>query len=289
LEAVSEQLEAGLDEITDGLISWADPISHFASRCSGFRIGGLRRFFDTSFHYRIPVITGKAPKRKEPFVFDEVKYARGLCNRPVRAILTGPLTLAIHSQSDIKNFSKVSSRLALFADLLLEEIKALAKDGNPVIQIDEPSLLHHPEELPAVRKIYERFLKAAQPSKLILAASFLPKEAPIEILFDLPVGSVQLDVTPDLKGFLARIDRFRPLATLGLGVINARTTRVDLPDPLLNVLEPWLEKNLPETLYLTTSTGLEMVPRETAQNKLRALGRLKLDLAKRLSLPVIHG
>src|SRR5204863_694217 len=48
-EAINEQIEAGLDEITDGLISWQDPISHFCAKMNGFKITGLARYFDTNF------------------------------------------------------------------------------------------------------------------------------------------------------------------------------------------------------------------------------------------------
>src|SRR5688572_23029935 len=62
-EVVREQISAGLDEVTHGLITWQDPISHFCGNLGGVKIGGLTRFFDTNFYYRLPEITAK-PKFK---------------------------------------------------------------------------------------------------------------------------------------------------------------------------------------------------------------------------------
>jgi 5-methyltetrahydropteroyltriglutamate--homocysteine methyltransferase len=287
-EAVSEQVEAGLDEITDGLISWLDPVSQIVSKCAGLKTGGLRRYFGTSFHYRVPVFTGKS-RRKEPIILEEVRFAKSITPRPVRAVLTGPMTLGELSESETKLYGKTPARIQAFAEILEEEIAALVKEGTATIQIDEPSLLWHPEHLPLAKKIFERFLKAAQPSTLFLASSFMPPDPKIEILFEIPSSGVQIDLTQNTKERLAKIDRFRPLTNLGLGLINASNTRPDLLDPIINTVAPWLERNIPDNCYVTPSCGLELVPRDVAQAKLRAVVRLKMDLAKRLSLPVVHG
>ena len=51
--AISEQLKAGLEVITDGQIRWYDPISHIASRLENVKIAGLQRYFDTNFYFKI--------------------------------------------------------------------------------------------------------------------------------------------------------------------------------------------------------------------------------------------
>src|SRR5574337_1547113 len=62
--ALQEQLEAGLDLVTDGQIRWYDPISHLAGKLEGVRINGLLRFFDTNFYFRQPVIHTRSEERR---------------------------------------------------------------------------------------------------------------------------------------------------------------------------------------------------------------------------------
>ena len=94
--ALREQVEAGLDVVTDGLIRWNDPISHLAGKLSGVRMDGLLRFFDTNFYFRQPVVTSSL-SCSQPLIVDEFKFASSKSSRPVKAVLTGPYTLARHS------------------------------------------------------------------------------------------------------------------------------------------------------------------------------------------------
>src|SRR5437016_8998170 len=90
--ALREQIDAGLDLVTDGLIRWYDPISHLAGKLAGARINGLLRFFDTNCYFRQPVIEARL-ERNGPLVVEEFEFARRKTSRPLKAVLTGPLTL----------------------------------------------------------------------------------------------------------------------------------------------------------------------------------------------------
>src|SRR3989442_671265 len=96
-----EQNEAGIDAVTDGQISWYDSQSHIARRLTSIEIGGLVRYFDTNTYYRQPIVRG-AVAWKEPILGDEWKFAQANSKAPVKAILTGPLTLA--SLADDKHY-----------------------------------------------------------------------------------------------------------------------------------------------------------------------------------------
>src|SRR3972149_5063765 len=57
-EVIEEQVAAGLDLITDGLIRWQDDFSYTARALEGLRTTGLLRYFDTNTYFRQPVTTG---------------------------------------------------------------------------------------------------------------------------------------------------------------------------------------------------------------------------------------
>src|SRR2546428_3671897 len=90
--ALREQIDAGLDLVTDGQIRWYDPISHLAGKLEGVKINGLLRFFDTNFYFRQPVITAKL-QWKGPWIQEEFNFARKISKKTVKPILTGPYTL----------------------------------------------------------------------------------------------------------------------------------------------------------------------------------------------------
>src|SRR2546422_10543557 len=90
---LKEQNDAGIDVVTDGQISWYDSQSHIARRLASVEINGLARYFDTNTYYRQPVVHG-AIAWKEPILVDEWKFAQANSKAAVKAVLTGPLTLA---------------------------------------------------------------------------------------------------------------------------------------------------------------------------------------------------
>ncbi len=276
-EVVQEQVQAGMDEITDGLIHWQDPISHLCSKMTGFKITGIKRYFDTNFYFRLPVITSK-PKKKTPFLVDEFLYVRGLSTKNVRMVLPGPLTLALHTESTIKPFDKLAARIQFFTDVLADEISALVSKGASSIQIDEPSLLLYPAEFKWFEKAVTQFIKSVKPARLNLAFYFNSPLALLPQLLTLPVDSLNLDLTLDGKKIFEKLIQGNPAKDIGLGCVNARNTRMEAIDPLLNLINNWLDKATSDRCYLTPSCGLEFLPREQAFAKLKLLAKLKQEL-----------
>ncbi|MCB4756589.1 MAG: hypothetical protein LHV69_06105 [Elusimicrobia bacterium] len=276
-EIVREQIEAGLDEVTDGLVSWPDPISRLPSKLRGFKTGGLRRYFNANFYYRIPIIVSK-PKRKKPLLIDDYEFAQGISNKPLRVVLTGPLTLAVHSNSSMKSYSSVQKRLPLFCDILQEEIDGLIKAGAKLIQIDEPSLTTHPQHLPLVEKCLERFFGSFSQARLILAVSFGAIGSLIDALLYFPIHALNLDLTYDGKKLIDDLLKKKTRLIIGFGAINARTTRLEPVDPILKTLRQYIETHNPPLCYLTPSTGLEFLPRDIAFQKLKLLAKIKEEV-----------
>ena len=57
-EVIEQQVAAGLDIVTDGMIRWDDGQTYIARKLEGFEATGLLRYFDTNTYYRQPVATG---------------------------------------------------------------------------------------------------------------------------------------------------------------------------------------------------------------------------------------
>lgn len=289
--AISDQVRAGLDLITDGQIRWYDPISHLAGKLEGVEIKGLLRFFDTNTYFRQPVLTSK-PARQAPLVVSEFAFAsNALGHLPtpqekagrlaVKPVLTGPYTLAKFSLAQNGAFDRLEARAAAFAEALAAEVKALAEAGAEVIQVDEPAILKYPQDwsvfeqaLASLVRARREAEQAGRKARLALCVYFRDCLPLWEKLVNLPVDIVDLDFTynPKLAGAIAAAGSPKPL---GLGLIDGRNTRIEDAGAVAREVERLLPKIQGGRAYLSPSCGLEYLPRDRAYAKLELLGRVR--------------
>src|SRR5690625_6454169 len=84
-----------------------------------------------------PLITGDV-FWDQPVTVKESVYAQSLTDRPVKGMLTGPVTILNWSFAhDAVPGSTIMNQIAL---ALRQEIKALEENGIKIIQVDEPAL-----------------------------------------------------------------------------------------------------------------------------------------------------
>jgi 5-methyltetrahydropteroyltriglutamate--homocysteine methyltransferase len=271
--ALADQIDAGLDIVTDGEIRWYDPVSHLAGKLSGIRINGLLRFFDTNTYFRQPVVYGKV-ERKRALAVDEFLFARAKSPRPVKPVLTGPLTLAqlsVEQDGSAADFEKV---LEGYTKALASEVAELAAAGATLIQIDEPALLKHPSDLAHVERSLTSLAAAKGRAQLALALYFGDPAPIYDGLQALPVDILSLDFTYNPR--LAEVVATRGSSkTLALGLIDGRNTKLEDPNTVAQELERITRGLVPGRMYLTPSCGLEYLPRDRAQLKLKHLSTIR--------------
>jgi 5-methyltetrahydropteroyltriglutamate--homocysteine methyltransferase len=265
---LAEQAAAGVDWVTDGLVRWEDGQTYFADRLEGFRRGQLIRYFDTNTYYRQPVAI--APVRYAgPIAVEDFRFATAHSARPVRPVVTGPYTLA--ALSDDQHYKNREALAADLAAALNEELKALAAAGASQIQVDEPALVWHPADEPLVRRLLARLTQGV--GAPVWVALYLGAVTPlVERVAGWPVAGVWLDCVSDPQA-LGRLARHPPDGTvrLGLGVVDARNTRLESAADLVAALSSVAERVGVARLVATTSAGLEFLPRDRAREKLTRL------------------
>jgi len=271
--ALAEQTEAGLDLVTDGQIRWADPISHLAGKLAGVRLNGLLRFFDTNFYFRQPVVQGR-PERREPLLLEEFRFAQEKSARRVKAVLTGPYTLARHSVSEDGDSGGFAGMLEGYTAALAAEVAALAAAGATVIQIEEPALLRYIDDFPRFEQCLAALAMSKDSSQLALAVYFGDPAAVYDQLQTLPVDILGLDFTysPELVDRVASSGSAR---TLMLGLVDGRNTRLEDPAATARQLEKLARGADLSRAYLSSSCGLEYLPRDRARQKLRQLAVIR--------------
>lgn len=272
LLALEDQKNAGLDLVTDGMIRWHDPISHLAARLEGARTGDLLRYFDTNFYFRRPVIDGKLA-RPDPLVLEEYRWAAQKSPQAVKAVLTGPLTLARLSLLEDPT-ANPDALVMSYAQALSAEVSDLAAAGAPAIQIDEPWIARHPSDFPLALQAWSLMAGRKGNAKLWLA-TFFGDAAPLYArLQDSPFDVIVLDFTysPNLLHIIEAEGSAKPL---GLGLIDGRNTKLEDQDMIARQVERVLTRVTTSHCYLTTSCGLEYLPRDRARLKLGHLASIK--------------
>lgn len=272
--ALREQTDAGVDIVTDGLVRWNDSQSHIARRLAGVEVGGLVRYFDTNTYYRQPVVTG-AVEWKAPVLVDDWTFAQAASPVPVKAVLTGPVTLA--SLALDRHYGKKRALALAFGDALAHEVAALGAAGAEQIQVDEPVLTRQPEDLSLVSDALERLASRKGAADLVLATYFGDVAKIYRDLLELPVDAVLLDLVQGAKtwGAVAKHGSDKPLI---LGVVDARNTRLEEPKALAARIRELKDSIDLTTACLAPSNGLEFLPRDRARRKLVRL----VDVARRV-------
>ena len=271
--ALAEQGQAGLDLVTDGQIRWSDPISHLAGKLAGVRINGLLRFFDTNFYFRQPVVHGKL-ERTEPLLLEEFNYAQGKSTRPVKAVLTGPYTLARHSVEENGGAGGFDKMLEGYTAALAAEVAALAAAGATVIQVEEPALLKYPDDFPRLEQSITALAMSKASAQLALVFYFGDPAPIYDQLQTLPVDLLGLDFTYN-PSLVDRVASNGTARTLALGLVDGRNTRLEDPAVSARQLEKLAHGADLNCAYLSPSCGLEFLPRDRARQKLRHLAVIR--------------
>ncbi len=132
------QEEHGLDVLVHGEFERTDMVEFFGEKLAGIAItkfGWVQSY--GSRCVKPPVIFGDVVLT-EPMTVKETVYAQSLTTKPVKGMLTGPVTILNWSfvRDDISR-KDVLNQLAL---AIRQEVEALEANGIGMIQVDEPAL-----------------------------------------------------------------------------------------------------------------------------------------------------
>ncbi|MGA0433483.1 MAG: hypothetical protein ACO3MC_07365, partial [Luminiphilus sp.] len=141
--AVSDQVAAGLDIITDGEACRESYSNHFATALDGVDIDNPGEALDRSGEpVPVPRITGPI-KRRHAISVDEVKALKQLTDRPIKFTVPGPFTMAQQAQNDF--YPDLREAALAYAEAVREEVEDLFEAGADIIQLDEPYMQARPE------------------------------------------------------------------------------------------------------------------------------------------------
>jgi 5-methyltetrahydropteroyltriglutamate--homocysteine methyltransferase len=276
--AIEQQESAGADVVTDGQLAWADPVSHLMRTLDGVRFGAPQPFLDSGFAFRPAIVEAKL-RCRAGLTIEDYGRATQVSQRSVKPVLMGPYTLARCSRIATTAYRDVPDLAADLSVILAQEVLDLARAGAPLIQVDEPLILRHGEDIRLLRELLEPLKVAAGDGCQLVVATYFGDAEPLYAqLNSLPADVVALDFVEDrhLADAVADTGSGKILA---LGVTNGRSTDMEDTASLTHQVERILHRYIHDVVYLQPSCGLASLSESQAQAKLALLSSVRNALS----------
>ena len=143
-DVIKDQLDCGIDIITDGEIKRENYIHYHCRHLNGVDFNTLTEKVARTGNYKcwLPTITNKI-SAKDPFLVDEWINNQSISNKPVKVTIPGPMTITdTIANTYYKSDEEMGNDLAIAINT---EIKRLVDAGCKYIQVDEPLFARKPE------------------------------------------------------------------------------------------------------------------------------------------------
>ena len=257
------QEEIGIDVLVHGEAERNDMVQYFAELLDGFVVtenGWVQSY--GSRCTRPPIVVGDV-SRPAAMTTEWAKYAQSLSDKPVKGMLTGPVTILAWS------FKRDDVPLSVSADqigvALADEVRDLEEAGIKVIQIDEPALR---ELLPLRADKRKTYLDWAVRAFRLVA---LQAEPTTQIHTHLcysefgqiidAVAALDADVT-SIEAARSKMELLEDLdesfhSEIGPGVWDIHSPRVPSQEEIAGLLRAALENVPTERLWVNPDCGLK--------------------------------
>ncbi len=143
-EVIRDQLDCGIDIITDGEIRRENYIHYHCRYLNGVDFNTLTEKVARTGNYKcwLPTITNKI-SAADPFLVDEWKNNQSLSNKPVKVTIPGPMTI---TDTIANTYYKSDEQMGYdIAIAINTQIKRLVDAGCKYIQVDEPLFARKPD------------------------------------------------------------------------------------------------------------------------------------------------
>jgi 5-methyltetrahydropteroyltriglutamate--homocysteine methyltransferase len=289
-DVVGKQEELDLDVLVHGEPERNDMVEYFGQQLDGFCFtenGWVQSY--GSRCVKPPVIYGDV-SRPRPMTVDWIKYAQSLTRKPMKGMLTGPVTILCWSfvRDDIPR-SEVCKQLAL---AIRDEVNDLEQAGIKVIQIDEAALS---EGMPVKKRDRDVYLKWAVDG-FKLTTSGVADSTQIhthmcysefnEIIGAIAAMDADVISIESSRSKMELLDAFRDFEypnEIGPGVYDIHSPRIPTVEEMVELLRKACEYIPAERLWVNPDCGLktrnweEVIPAlrnmVAAARELRASGK----------------
>jgi 5-methyltetrahydropteroyltriglutamate--homocysteine methyltransferase len=288
--AVREQEKLGLDVLVHGEAERNDMVEYFGEQLSGYafsELGWVQSY--GSRCVKPPILFGDI-SRPQPMTVGWTRYAQSLTNRPMKGMLTGPVTIL--NWSFVRDDQPRSASCYQLALAIREEVQDLERAGVRVIQIDEAALR---EGLPLRRSEWQQYLNWAVDSFRIAANGvadatqihthmcYSEFNDIIESIAAMDADVITIETSRSDMELLNAFDRFEYPNEIGPGVYDIHSPNVPTEQQIFDLMTKAAKKVPAERLWVNPDCGLktrnweEVLP--ALRNMVGAAKRLRAQLA----------
>jgi 5-methyltetrahydropteroyltriglutamate--homocysteine methyltransferase len=288
-EVITCQEQLGLDVLVHGEPERTDMVEYFAEYLEGFcftRQGWVQSY--GSRCVKPPILYGDV-ERTAPITVEWSRYAQSLSTRPVKGMLTGPVTLLCWSfVRDDQPRSETCRQLAL---AVRDEVLDLERAGIGMIQIDEAALR---EGLPLRQAQWQDYLSWAVDS-FCLATAAVADETQIHShmcysefnqiapwIARMDADVISIEASRSHMKLLRAFEAFDYPNQIGPGIWDIHSPRVPSVAEMIELLRKASQSVPPERLWVNPDCGLKTRawPETLAalRNMVRAAGEMRFFL-----------
>jgi 5-methyltetrahydropteroyltriglutamate--homocysteine methyltransferase len=286
------QEELGLDVLVHGEFERSDMVEFFAERLEGFAITqhGWILSYGTRV-YRPPILYGDV-RRPVPMTLREITYAQSLTEKPVKGMLTGPVTMLAWSyiREDIP-VHEVAFQLAL---AIQDEVRDLEAAGIRVIQIDEPAFR---ERAPLKRRDWPAYFdwavkafrlasRARPETQIHTHMCYSEFNEIIEYIDALDADVISIEATRSRGEVIQAFERHRYPRQIGPGVYDVHSPAIPTPESMEAIIERAIRVIPPERIWVNPDCGLKTRRWEEVIPSLRHMVAAARRLRERHGAPV---
>ncbi|MBB3870669.1 5-methyltetrahydropteroyltriglutamate--homocysteine S-methyltransferase [Brevundimonas mediterranea] len=261
---VKWQEDLGLDVLVHGEFERNDMVQYFGEQLSGFvftKAAWVQSY--GSRCVRPPIIYGDV-SRPRPMTVEWWRYAQGLTERPMKGMLTGPVTIL--NWSFVRDDQPRSETCRQIAFAIRDEVIDLETAGAAVIQIDEAALR---EGLPLRRADWAAYLDWAVECFRITASGVRDETQIhthmcysefndiIQSIGAMDADVISIETSRSRMELLDAFSDYRYPAEIGPGVYDIHSPRVPSVDEMSALLTAAAGKLPADRLWVNPDCGLK--------------------------------
>jgi 5-methyltetrahydropteroyltriglutamate--homocysteine methyltransferase len=262
--AIARQEALGLDVLVHGEAERNDMVEYFGEQLAGYAAtanGWVQSY--GSRCVKPPIIYGDV-HRPEAMTVEWIRYAQGLTSRPVKGMLTGPVTML--QWSFVRDDQPRETTALQIALALRDEVLDLEKAGIAIVQIDEPAFR---EGLPLRRRDWPRYLDWAVRAFKVTACGvadatqvhthmcYAEFNDILPAIAALDADVITIETSRSGMELLDGFGQFSYPNDIGPGVYDIHSPRVPTTESMLHLLDRAAEVIPIERLWVNPDCGLK--------------------------------
>jgi 5-methyltetrahydropteroyltriglutamate--homocysteine methyltransferase len=263
-ECVDFQVKADIDVPVHGEFERNDMVEYFGEQLAGFTFsqnGWVQSY--GSRCVKPPIIFGDV-SRPAPMTVRWSQFAQTLTDRPMKGMLTGPVTIL--QWSFVRDDQPREATCKQIALAIRDEVVDLEKAGIRVIQIDEPAVR---EGLPLRNADKAAYLKWAVDSFRLSAAGvedatqihthmcYAEFNDIMQPIADMDADVISIETSRSAMELLTAFVDFKYPNQIGPGVYDIHSPRVPKTEEMVTLLRKALEVLEPNQIWVNPDCGLK--------------------------------